>query len=80
MNEYISKQKVLEILNDKYLLPETKYKRICALVGTELLNCSECLHYQIKGNVTNYGYCDMWNYPVDDFGFCNYGRKEQKEW
>ena len=80
MNEYISKQKVLEILNDEYLLPETKYKRICTLVGTELLNCSECLHYHLKGDVTKYGYCDMWNYPVDDFGFCNYGRKEQKEW
>lgn len=80
MNEYISKNKVLEILKDDLLLPETKYEKISRMVGTELLNCSECINYQIKGDVTKYGYCTMWNYPIDDYGFCNYGRKEQKEW
>lgn len=79
MNEYISKQKVLEILKDDLLLPETKYEKISRMVGKELLNCSECVNHQVKGNLVKYDYCNYWNYPVNENGFCNYGRKEQKE-
>lgn len=75
MNDYIKKEKVIDILYDKYLVPETKIKRIEELSGVKLLNCGECVNFEIKGDVTHYGYCTMWNYPIDHFGFCHLARK-----
>jgi hypothetical protein len=41
-----------------------------------ITRCKNCIHFKIKGDVVKYGYCDMWNYPIDEFGFCYLGRKE----
>lgn len=79
MSELIHKQDVVDIWNNPYLLPETKYRIILALEpveAEEVVHCSECKHKYLKDMNM---YCPTRVSALRPNGHCEQGERSVHE-
>lgn len=78
MPKYVSYDEMMEILDNKYLLPFRKDERLRGLNGIDIVRCKDCKymteHYITDGNV-QYWTCSEWVNETDADGFCSYGER-----
>ena len=56
MPKYVSYDEMMEILDNKYLLPFRKDERLRGLNGIEIVRCKDCKWYRIAP-IDNVPYC-----------------------
>lgn len=81
MPKYVSYDEMMEILDNKYLLPFRKDERLRGLNGIDIVRCKDCKYWH-----SNTEYCDQFSHksagiaqrmPPDDF--CSYGERRDDE-
>lgn len=73
MPKYVSYDEMMEILDNKYLLPFRKDERLRGLNGIDIVRCKDCHWYKKP-------YCDMHNgEKFNDNDFCSYGERSEDE-
>lgn len=80
MTEFIDIKNAINVVRSEFfttLNADERQREIEKIPTCRIVNCEDCIHFKIKGEVVKYGYCDMWNYPIDEFGFCYLGRENE---
>lgn len=78
MSKYVSYDEMMEILDNKYLLPFRKDERLRGLSGIDVVRCKDCKHwdYEVSGCKCNPRDVTWRAWRDDDF--CSYGERSEE--
>lgn len=81
MPKYVSYDEMMEILDNKYLLPFRKDERLRGLNGIDIVRCKECKHRDSENKHCDCGALERQGcpFPVNDEYFCSYGERKDDE-
>lgn len=85
MSKYVSYDEMVEILDNKYLLPFRKDERLRGLSGIDIVRCDDCKYwaYEAEGDFgIKYGFCEHPDFPASVLetthgDFCSYGERSE---
>lgn len=75
MPKYISYDEMMEILDNKYLLPFRKDERLRGLNGIDIVRCGECKY---KGEVGDLLVCRIHEVSTRTDDYCSRGERSEK--
>ena len=77
MPKYVSYDEMMEILDNKYLLPFRKDERLRGLNGIEIVRCDDCKH--LYNDADTGKACELTNMGMDPEDFCSFGERSGDE-
>lgn len=75
MPKYVSYDEMMEILDNKYLLPFRKDERLRGLNGIEIVRCKECKYI---GNVGGVNVCRIHEISTRADDYCSRGERSEE--
>lgn len=81
MPKYVSYDEMMEILDNKYLLPFRKDERLRGLNGIDIVRCKDCKHAYYADNRVpqeRTWVCERFtNEEINDNDFCSFGERKE---
>lgn len=76
MPKYVSYDEMMEILDNKYLLPFRKDERLRGLNGIDIVRCKDCKY--LYNDADTGKACEFTNMGMEPDDFCSYGERSEE--